>query len=55
MREIRERKELTINELSTISNVPADVLERAELGYLEMTHEDSKEVRRWTRAQKLAT
>ena len=46
MREIREQKELTIEELSTLSGVPADILEKAESGELEMTDEDSREVRR---------
>lgn len=46
MREIRERKELSIKELSNLSGVPADFLEEAETGTLEMTDEVSKEVKR---------
>ena len=46
MREIRQQKELSIGELSTLSGVPADILEAAESGTVEMTNEVSKEVQR---------
>jgi ribosome-binding protein aMBF1 (putative translation factor) len=46
MREIREQKELSIKELSTISGLPEAVLEAAESGTVEMTDEVSKEVQR---------
>jgi transcriptional regulator with XRE-family HTH domain len=46
MREIRLQKELSIDELFTLSGVPADILERAEAGRLELTAEDLKEVQR---------
>jgi ribosome-binding protein aMBF1 (putative translation factor) len=42
MREIRQQKELSINELSGLSGIPADILERAESGELELTGEDLK-------------
>jgi hypothetical protein len=45
-RSIREQKELSINELSTLSGIPADILERAESGELELTGEDLKYVQR---------
>jgi ribosome-binding protein aMBF1 (putative translation factor) len=45
MREIREQRELSIKELSTISGLPEDILEAAEAG-TEMTDEDSREVQR---------
>jgi transcriptional regulator with XRE-family HTH domain len=46
MREIRQRKELSINELSTLSGLPADILERAESGTVEMIDEVSKKVKK---------
>ena len=46
MREIRKEKELTIEELSTLSGISAEILERAEAGSFEMTDEDSEEMRR---------
>jgi ribosome-binding protein aMBF1 (putative translation factor) len=46
MREIREQKELSIKELSTLSGIPEDILEVAESGTVEMTDEVSKEVQR---------
>ena len=42
MREIRERKELSIKELSNLSGVPENILEKAESGKLEMTGEGLK-------------
>jgi hypothetical protein len=46
MREIREQKALSINELSTLSGIPEDILERAESGELELTGEDLEAVQR---------
>jgi ribosome-binding protein aMBF1 (putative translation factor) len=46
MREIREEKQITIEELSSISALPEDVLRAAESGTVEMTDEVSKEVKR---------
>jgi transcriptional regulator with XRE-family HTH domain len=46
MREIREQKELSIKELSTLSGIPEGILERVETGTVEMTDEVSKEVQR---------
>ena len=46
MREIREQKELSINELSILSGIPTDILERAESGKLELTGEDLEAVQR---------
>jgi len=46
MTQIREEKQITIKELSTISGIPEDILERAESGTAEMTDEVSKEVKR---------
>jgi transcriptional regulator with XRE-family HTH domain len=46
MREIRQQKELSIKELSTISGIPEDILERAESGKLELTGEDLKSVQK---------
>ena len=46
MREIRQRKELSIKQLSTISGLPEAVLEAAEAGTVEMTDEDSREVQK---------
>ena len=46
MRAIRERKELTVTELATLSGIPAEILERAEAGSVEMANEVSREVRR---------
>jgi transcriptional regulator with XRE-family HTH domain len=46
MREIRERKQLSLKELATLSGVPVDILERAESGTVELTDADPKEVQR---------
>jgi hypothetical protein len=46
MREIREQKELSIKELSTLSGLPESVLERAESGNVEVTDEGSGEVQK---------
>jgi len=46
MTQIREQKQISIKELSTISGVPVDILEGAESGTVEMTDEVSKEVKR---------
>jgi len=46
MREIREQKELSINELSTLSGIPVDILERAESGKVEVTGVDLEAVQR---------
>ena len=36
MREVREQKELSIEQLGTLSGVPADILEKAEAGTIPM-------------------
>jgi transcriptional regulator with XRE-family HTH domain len=46
MREIREQKELSIKELSSLSGIPEKILTEAELGTVEMTDEVSKEVKK---------
>jgi DNA-binding transcriptional regulator YiaG len=46
MREIREEKQISIGELSSISGLPEDVLRAAESVTVEMTDEVSKEVQR---------
>ena len=46
MTQIREQKQISIKELSTISGLPEAALEAAESGTVEMTDEVSKEVRR---------
>src|SRR5271165_495546 len=46
MTQIREQKQISIKELSTISGIPADILEAAEAGSVEMTDEDSRDVQR---------
>ena len=46
MRVIRELKELTIEELSLLSGIPADILEKAESDKLEITGEDLEAVRK---------
>ena len=46
MTQIREQKQISIKELSTISGIPADILEAAEAGTVEMTDEDSRDVQR---------
>ena len=46
MREIREQKELTIQELSTLSGVPVDILESAESGNLKITGDDLADVQK---------
>jgi transcriptional regulator with XRE-family HTH domain len=57
MREIREQKEISIEELSRISGVPEEILKRAESGTIELTDEGSREVQRayWTLAALEAT
>jgi hypothetical protein len=46
MAEIRGEKQISIKELSTLSGVPADILERAESDTVEMTDGDSRDVQR---------
>src|SRR5271166_5637364 len=46
MTQIRDEKQISIGELSTISGIPADILEAAEAGTVEMTDEDSRDVQR---------
>jgi len=46
MREIREQKELSIKELSTLSGVPENILEGAESGKLEMTGDELEDAQR---------
>jgi DNA-binding transcriptional regulator YiaG len=46
MTRIREEKQINIEELSRISGLPEDILERAEAAQLELTGEDLKDVRR---------
>lgn len=46
MREIREQKELSIKELSALSGFPEDILMGTESGTVQMTDEDSREVRK---------
>jgi ribosome-binding protein aMBF1 (putative translation factor) len=46
MMQIRNEKQISIQELSTISGLPEAVLEAAESGTVEMTDEVSKEVKR---------
>ena len=46
MTRIREEKQISIEELSTLSGVPSDILEGAEAGELEMADKDSREVQR---------
>ncbi len=46
MREIREQKQLSIQQLSSLSGLAEDILEAAEAGTVEMTDEDSREVKR---------
>ena len=46
MTQIREQKQISITELSTISGIPEGILEAAESGSLEMSREDLKEARR---------
>jgi DNA-binding transcriptional regulator YiaG len=46
MTPIREEKQVSIKELSTISGLPDAVLEAAEAGTVEMTAEDLKDVQR---------
>jgi transcriptional regulator with XRE-family HTH domain len=46
MTQIREEKQISINELSTLSGIPEAVLEAAESGTVEMTDEVSEEVQR---------
>ena len=57
MRVIREEKELSVAELSHISGLPEAVLEAAEAGTVDMTDEDSREVKRvyWSLAALEAT
>jgi DNA-binding transcriptional regulator YiaG len=46
MREIREHKELSINELSTLSGFPEDILVAAESGNLAVIGDDLEEAQR---------
>jgi len=46
MTQIRNEKQISIKELSSLSGVPVDILEGAESGTVEMTDEVSKEVKR---------
>jgi hypothetical protein len=46
MTQIRNEKQISIGELSCTSGLPADFLEGAESGTVEMTDEVSKEVKR---------
>ena len=46
MREIRQRKELSIGELSTLSGISADILKAAESDKLEMNGEDLEDAQR---------
>ena len=46
MREIRERKELSIKELSNLSGVPDDILEAAESEKLAMIGDDLEDAQR---------
>ena len=46
MTQIREEKQISIGELSTISGLSEDVLRASESGTVEMTDEVSKEVKR---------
>ena len=46
MRATREQKQISIKELSTISGLPESVLNAAEAGTVDMTDEDSREVRK---------
>jgi len=46
MTQIREEKQISIKELSTISGLPEAVLEAAESGTVEMTDEDSRDVKK---------
>ena len=57
MREIRKEKQISVGELSRISGLSEAVLEAAESGTVEMTDEDSKEVRKayWALAALEAT
>jgi transcriptional regulator with XRE-family HTH domain len=46
MTEIREEKQVSLEELSRISGLSEDILRAAELGTVQMTDEDSREVRK---------
>jgi predicted transcriptional regulator len=46
MTQIREEKQISVGELSLISGLPEAVLEAAEADTVEMTDEDSEEVRK---------
>src|SRR5271166_2036455 len=46
MTQIREQKQISIEELATISGLPEDILRAAESGTVEMTDADSREVQR---------
>jgi|SRR5208282_4389410 len=46
MTQIREEKQISIEELATISGLPEDILRAAESGTVEMTDADSREVQR---------
>src|SRR5271165_7382500 len=57
MTQIREEKQISVEELSTISGLPEAVLEAAEAGTIEMTDEDFRKVRKayWALAALEAT
>src|SRR4029077_7173525 len=46
MREIRQQKELSIKELSNLSDVPDNILEAAESGKLAMIGDDLEDAQR---------
>jgi DNA-binding transcriptional regulator YiaG len=46
MREIRQQKELSIKQLSTVSGVPENILEAAESGKLAMIGDDLEDAQR---------
>jgi hypothetical protein len=57
MTQIRNEKQISIGELSHISGLPEAVLEAAEASTVDMTDEDSREVKRvyWSLAALEAT
>jgi DNA-binding transcriptional regulator YiaG len=50
LKQIREKRELTVQGLSVLSGVPEELLEAAEAGRFEMTDEQAKDLRNvyWT-------
>src|SRR5271166_5981816 len=46
MTQIRNEKQISVGELSTLSGIPADILEAAESGTVKMTDEVSEEVQK---------